>query len=334
MKPVFYAMLLSALLAAAPALAQEAAAPVGWQHEVGLSLGLLQSSYSSNWNGGDKGSVVWAANIDGLLEKQMSPSLNWRNTLKLAYGQTHKQDRTAAGKLVWLRPDKTVDTIELESLMRWTRDDGWDPFAAFAFHSLFQDLSDPQRALNLNPKTFKESAGLSRQFVKTDERELMWRVGVAFIQNSRKYFSEPYPSEATGSESSSEVAAEMVTEYKSKVLDGRVGWESKLTLTQPFHTSSKSIIEDGFTSAAALPADLADYTTVMDADWENTFSADITKVISVKLYVRWVYDKYDNSVEPVVDEGGALVNEADVRNAIRKAGQFKQALALSFGYKF
>jgi hypothetical protein len=63
-------------------------------------------------------------------------------------------------------------------------------------------------------------------------------------------------------------------------------------------------------------------------------SANITKVISVKLFTRWVYDKYDNSVKPSVGDDNTLANEADVLTAIRKAGQFKQTMALGFGYKF
>ena len=54
----------------------------------------------------------------------------------------------------------------------------------------------------------------------------------------------------------------------------------------------------------------------------------------MKLFVRWVYDKYDNTVTPVVDDDGNLINEADVTQAIRLAGQFKQTLALGFGYTF
>ncbi len=46
-----------------------------------------------------------------------------------------------------------------------------------------------------------------------------------------------------------------------------------------------------------------------------------------------MYDKYDNTVAPVV-ENGSLVNAADVHGAIRKSGQFKQTLALGFSYKF
>ncbi len=80
---------------------------------------------------------------------------------------------------------------------------------------------------------------------------------------------------------------------------GAVHWDSKLSLTMPFSYSGKSTFEDEVDLVAAgLPDDLADYTTALDVDWENTFAASITKTISVKLFVRWVYDKYDNSVTP------------------------------------
>jgi len=327
------AALIALVSFAAPVQAQDAP-PEGWQKEFDLRLNLLQSSYSSNWHGGDKGSVVWTGNFDGRVERQFSPRTNWRNHLKLAYGQTHNQDRTADGSLYWKKPDKSDDIIDFESLFRWTYASGWDPFVSFKFMSMFQDLNDIDlRSLSFNPLTFKESAGISRPWINQEDRKLMSRLGVAFIQNSRKYYPEFSPVNDIARVGSTEIAAELITEYRVGALDGRVDWESKLTLSLPFAYSGKSVFEDGFTSLAPLPDDIASYTTTLDADWENTFTANITKVISVKFYLRWVYDKYDNSVKPVVEDG-ALVNEADVHNAVRLAGQFKQTLALGFGYKF
>ena len=305
-----------------------------WQKQFEVGVNVLQSSFSNNWNGGDKGSVVWAGIFNANLEKQFSESSNWRNTLKLAYGQTHQQERDAAGDLFWKKPDKTDDMIDFESLFRWTTSSGWDPFVAFNFTSMFQDLNDASgRAINFNPMTFKESAGLSRQLVAEEKKSLLVRAGVAFLQNSRKYFTDPAPADNTESATSSEIAAEAVAEYKNSVLDGRVDVESKLTLSYPISYSGKSEFEDNPVATWGLPEDVADYTTTLDVDWENTFSANITKVISVKLFVRWVYDKYDNTVKPVV-ENGNLANAADVARAIRKAGQFKQTLALGLSYKW
>jgi len=331
------ALLVLILIAAGvlPAAAQDDAATTGWQKEIKIGLNMLQSSYSDNWNGGEKGSVVWNGNFDARLERQFSETSNWRNTLKLAYGQTHQQERNDEGVLYWQKPDKTDDIIDLESLFRWTLPSGWDPYAAVRFTSLFEDLTDTaDRPLNFNPMTLKESAGISRKFIDTDKRKLLTRMGVAFIQNSRKYFIEPSPATGTESASSTEVAAEWITEYKVGALDERVDWESTLTLSLPFSYSGKSVFEDGFNSVTVMPEDIANYTTTVDMDWDNTFTANITKVISVKLFVRWVYDKYDNTVKPVVDKDNNLVNESDVVQAVRLAGQFKQTLALGFGYTF
>lgn len=319
-----------------PAMAQDDDKKIGlWQNDVSFGVNLLQSSYSNNWNGGEKGSIVWTGNIDARFEKQFTELNNWRNTLKLAYGQTHKQDHDSSGNLYWQKPDKTDDIIDFESLFRWTPKGGWDPYISFTFTSMFEDLSDDDgRSQAFNPMTFKESAGISRPWVNTEDRKLMTRLGVAVIQNSRSFFVNPAPSTETVGESSSELAAEMITEYMVGALDGRVDWESKLTLSLPFVYSGKSTFEDDLDLVAAgLPEDIADYTTTLDLDWENTFTANITKVISVKLFVRWVYDKYDNTVSPVVEDG-VLVNSSDVENAIRTAGQFKQTLALGFTYKF
>ncbi|MCP4571103.1 MAG: DUF3078 domain-containing protein [bacterium] len=319
---------------ALPALAQDDETPFGvWQKDFELGLNLIQSTYSENWNGGDKGSIVWTGNFDGRMEKQ-TESLNWRNILKLTYGQTHNQERDGGG-LYWKKPDKTDDVVDFESLLRLTKHSGWDPYVAFNFTSMFDDQSDPsKRGLMLNPMTFKPSAGISRRIVDTEDRQLLGRLGVAFLSNSRKFFTEAAPSTATQRESSNELAAEAVLEYKVGALDKRVDWESRLSLVMPFMYSGKSTFEDDIVPAdVGLPDDIADYTTTLDVDWENTFTARITGLISVKLFVRWMYDKYDNTVRPVVEEGN-LVNASEVAQAIRKAGQFKQTMALGFSRKF
>ncbi len=320
------------MLGAAVALAE---ADNAWQKEVKIGVKVLESSYSDNWNSGDKGSVVWTGDLSARLERQYSERLNWRSTLRLVYGQTHNQERNAQGNLVWRRPDKTDDLIDLKSVLRRSSARGWGPFAAFGFTSLFEDLTDPAgRSLNFTPMTFKESVGASRLFFDADGHRLFSRLGVALKQNRRRYYLDEPPTMDTQVTTSSEVTAEWITEYQVGALDGRVDWESKLLLSLPVVYSGKSIFEDGFTSTIPMPGDIAGYTTTLDVDWENTFTSHITQVISVKLYVRWIYDKYDNTVKPVVDDTGNLVNETDVRGAVRKAGQFKQTLALGIGYTF
>ena len=326
------------LVLTAPAVAQDEQPEIGvWKRDFEIGVNVLQSSYSQNWNGGEKGSIVWAGIFNGNMEKHLSEKTFWRNTLKLAYGQTHNQERNADGSLYWKRPDKTNDLIDFESIMIRTLDGYIDPFVAFNFTSMFEDLTDTdQRALKFNPMTFKETVGLSREFIGEENRSLLMRLGAAFIQNSREYFPNAFPDLTTEKVSSTELAAELVTHYKAKTMNDKVDWESKLTLSLPFVYSGKSVFEDDLSQAqlSVLPDDIANFTTVMDVDWENTFATQLTSLLGVKFFVRWVYDKYDNTVGPVVDDSGNLVNEATVQQAIRKAGQFQQTLALAFSYKF
>ena len=219
------------LTASLPVLAEDLTPADGWQRNFEAGLNILQSSYSSNWHGGEKGSIVWAARFDGQMEKQMSDLTNWRNTLKLVYGQTHNQNRDASGDLVWKRPDKSDDIIDFESLFRFTPDSWVDPFVALNFTSMFRDLTDPSgRTLNLNPMTFKETAGMARELINEDGRFMMTRLGFAFSQNVRATFVNAAPDEETSAEMTTEAGLEMVTEYKDVVLEEKVTWESKLTL--------------------------------------------------------------------------------------------------------
>ena len=87
-------------------------------------------------------------------------------------------------------------------------------------------------------------------------------------------------------------------------------------------------------SDAGLESDIADFTTTIDIDWENIFTTQITKLLSVNLYTRWVYDKYDNSVMPVLADDGSLADPGVVRAAVRKSGQFKQTLGIGITYRF
>ncbi|MFT5233919.1 MAG: hypothetical protein ACI9UQ_001961, partial [Candidatus Krumholzibacteriia bacterium] len=200
---------LCVVLCAGVAIAQDEApeVPMGvWQKEIKFGVNILQSSYSNNWNGGEKGSVVWTGNLDARFEKQYNERNNWLNRLKLAYGQTLNQVRNPDGSLAWQRPDKNDDLIDFESMYRRTSVGGWDPFVAFNYLSLFKDVSDVEgRSIAFNPMTFKESLGISRKFVDTEDRILFSRLGVAFVQNSRKFFADAAPSTNTESSSSNEV---------------------------------------------------------------------------------------------------------------------------------
>ena len=317
-----------------------------WYPTLEGGVQLTQSSYSDNWSGGDKGSIVWTAIVNGTAENQVKPTLNWNNTLKLAYGQTHQQSANSDGSRSWDQPEKSTDLVDYETIFRFTLGKFVDPFVSGRFESQFQDASDPLgRTLAINPMKFKETAGVARVFIDEEDQNLITRLGFSLRQNLRRQFAtqpsfaDPLPTD-TATEFTNDGGIELAADYKNKILNDRVSYTSKITIYQPlFYSASNDfdmIPAAAFADAnpARIDPDIKDFTTTADLDWENLFSTQITKIVSVNLYLRWLYDKYDNSVVPTFDENGDLSNPSDLRVATRKAGQFKQTMALGLTYRF
>jgi hypothetical protein len=311
-----------------------------WYPIVETGLNLTQGSYTQNWVGGDQGSIVWSMIANAGLQSQLTPKLNWNNTLKLAYGQTHQQ-KTDPGnpqKRVWDVPEKSTDLFSFETILRFTLGGFVDPYVAGQFESQFQDASDPYgRKLSLNPLIFGQSAGIARKFVHQENSELLSRVGLSVRENFRKNFTDTL-SKSTTNESTRDAGLEWVTEGKTKLAEDRLVWNSKLTVYQPFAYSAKSDFQDALGAMTAeeragIPADAYNYTTVASMNWENIFTSQITKLLSVTLYTRWLYDKYDSSTKPLVGPDGKLTNPEAVHNAIRTAGQFKETLSIGLTYR-
>ena len=104
---------MSSLAIALPAMAEEeekALTPEdGWQLASDINLTLTQNAYSDNWEGGETGALSWALNSNTLAERQLTDVVNSKSTLKLAFGQTHSQDRSSkqlAQALEDHRPDR------------------------------------------------------------------------------------------------------------------------------------------------------------------------------------------------------------------------------------
>jgi len=303
--------------------------------ETGLNV--TQSAYSDNWRGGDRGSLVWTWNFNGSLESQLNAKTNWLSQLKLAFGQTHQQSGQP-GARNWDKPEKSTDLVDLESILRFTLGGYVDPFVSGRLESQFLDASDAHgRNLFLNPLQFKESAGIARQFIGEEERSLLSRLGFTLRQSRRSVYTDTDDSDGladgTSSEGTTDGGLEFITDYKTRILEEKVAWTAKLGFYQPLFFSGKSDLEAAELAAAGLDPDLADFSTALDIDWENIFSAAITKHLAVNLYLRWAYDRYDNSVKPELGEAGELLNAEAVGAAVRKAGQFKQTLSLGFNYR-
>jgi hypothetical protein len=306
-----------------------------WYPWMQAGLNLTQAAYSDNWRGGETGSVSWSAYINATAERRINPSLNWLNTMKLLYGQTRQQEVDSDGDRHWGDAEKSADQVDIEALFRLTK--GWavDPYLSLRWETLFQDVTDPfGRELWFNPMTFKESAGIARKFLDLEDHQFLGRLGVTARETYRRFFTAPTGDE-TASNSAWDVGAELVLDYM-RAFNPQFTYTSRLSVYQPFNWSRSDVFGELGTdslAAAGLDADIADYTTTADIDWQNTISAKVTRVIAVQLYVELLYDKYDNTIVPLV-ENGSLTNPGAVDFAVRKKGQFKETLGIGLVWTF
>lgn len=311
--------------------------PGPWKLSVASNLNLSESSFSDNWAGGDKGSATWVLGSNLLAERQFTRKYNWSNALQLAYGQTLRQVEEAAGsgQRKWDSPEKTTDLIQFESVGRFTLDKFADPYVAIRLDTQFADESNPVGRIAFNPIRLKETAGVARVLEKTEEREAITRLGFGFRQNISRFFTDE-----TGmtkeSATSNDGGFEWQTDVKRPILDKRVTYTGKLLAFLPVFLSSSGDLKDFDRIAnAASPGreSIADFWKSPDVNFQNTFSSQITKLVSVNLYLQWVYNKFDEATNIDTTLPAEILIE-QVDRGIRKGGQFKQTLAIGLTYNF
>lgn len=281
------------MVCAAPLLAQEP-----WTLSMDANLTLTQNAYSDNWVGGEAGAISWAFNSNSLAEKQLTTWIRTKNTLKLMFGQTHNQDVETKD---WAKPVKSTDLIDFESVFRFTLGSFVDPFAALRIETQFLDQSDPGKDRYVNPVKITESFGVARVLVKEEKREWTVRLGGGI----RQYINRDVLDVDSGvreTETANDYGATFDSEFKTPLAGDRISFSSKLTVFKAVHYSEKDALE-------GLPEE--DYWKAPDINWENIFTAGITKYLMVNLYMQLLYDK-----------------------EIDKTGRFKQTLSLGLTYKF
>jgi hypothetical protein len=332
-------VLAAALLAGAAPARSEDVVPGPWKYKTDAVLTLTQSAFSSNWAGGDRGAIVWILGTDSNAERQFSTRFNLSNHLVLAYGQTSRQVPTGSG-LRWDTPEKSTDKIEFESTGRWTLQSFVDPYFALRLDSQFLDQSSPIGDLYFTPIRLKETAGLARVLRKTEDSEAITRLGFGFRQTMAKAFVDAVTKE-TESSTSNDGGFEWQTSVTQPMLDKKVLYKGQLLVFQPVFFSGSSDLEDFDARVAAgeagFPADpnreaVADFWKSPDVNFQNTFSASITKYLGVVLFMQLVYDKFDAAAN--IDNARPLAElQPEVLRNVRKAGQFKQTLALTLTYR-
>lgn len=330
------------LVAAAPSIAADPqpVVPGPWKPTFVLGVNLAQSAFTDDWKGGDRGSVVWVANGDFALERQFSTKFNLSNHLQAAYGQSAQQvaDPNDPRRRVWDRPQKSTDLLALESVGRFSLGGFVDPFVSVRGETQFMDQSSPIGTIRFNPVTLKETAGIARVFEKTDSSQAISRLGFAFRKTLAKSFTDAITKEKA-SFTATDGGIDWQNDVTRPVLGGRVLYKGTLGVYKALFYSKSDDLEafDALADSAAAAngvahGAVADFWKAVDVNFQNTFTAQITKLLSVNLFAQWVYDKFDAAanVDPTLP---FATIRTEVERNTRKSGQFKETLALGLSYR-
>lgn len=271
----------------------------GWKRSLIVDATVTQTSYSDSWVGGEAGSVNWVSNLNSSAEKQLREWLDFRSSLKLSFGQTITQDAETKN---WSKPQKSTDLIDWENVGRLTLHRLVDPYAAFRLESQFMDASMPENKLYLSPVRLTESAGIARKFHERDKDFITSRLGLALRQTFKSVAF--YNLDST-----------KILTVDTTLTDGGFEWVTDivLTLSERLHytgklTAYKAVFFSEKDQVAGTPYE--DDWKAIDINWENIFSASISKIITVNLYTQFLYDKQ-----------------------VSKKGRFKETLGIGFLFK-
>lgn len=253
----------------------------GWQTTVDASVAAAQAAYSENWEGEETGSLAWNFNSSSEAKKQLAPAFNWKNTLKLAFGQIHSQTLNSNDERVWEKPKKSNDLIDLETVGSFTLNGFVDPYVAGRLETQFTDASVPSLRRYFTPLRLTESAGILRVLInRPKELELTTRLGFAVRQQFIVNIIDTLAG-TTERDVFSDGGAESVTDLKVQFREN-LTYTSKLTLFKAFFFSEEETA-------------LNDDWKQIDANWEHIFSAAITKIIQTNLYLQLLFDEQIDS---------------------------------------
>lgn len=258
----FRLILITALMLTVAILGAEA-----WKIDSDIMANLTQSQFSENWAGSELSTITWAATANTVAQKQVADWLNNKNTLKLAFGQTHLQERDEAGVVTWNKPLKSTDQIAFESLFQFTLKAFVDPYLSVRMDSQFLDQRDENETLLVNPIIFTESAGIMRTILDAEKTKLNIRVGGAVRENwDRKETGIPIDGGVEG-----------IIEYKQIISTLNASYNSKLTAYQAIFKSDASEGNDNWKA--------------LDLKWENMISFKLWKALSLNLNLNLIYEK-------------------------------------------
>ena len=242
--------------------AQEKAPDFGWKTSAIGKVNVTQSQFD-NWSQGGENTLAWQGLFEATVTNEQEHFL-WKNYLKMSYGQ----NKIGSGSL-----KKTTDEIVLESVLNyktgWTADAYLALTAKTQFSAGYQYPADaPAVEISnfLDPGYFTQEVGLSWNPTK----QFSARMGAAFKETVADRFASRY---------SDDPATPSLEKMRAEP-----GGSASFLFNGNIHPNIflKSRL-DMFANFQGIQS--------VDVDWDNTFSSQITKFISVDLNIRIFYDR-------------------------------------------
>ncbi len=238
----------------------------GWDIDSDILVNLTQSQFSDNWAGSELSNITWTATSNTVAQKQLKDWLNNKNSLKLAFGQTHMQKRDG-NNLSWDKPQKSTDQIAYESLLQFTLKSFVDPYVSLRMDSQFLDQLPGQDTYIVNPIVFTESAGIMRTILNTEKSKMNVRVGGA-VRETWNRRNDKLPIDG---------GVEGIAEYKQIISTLNASYNSKLTAYKALFKSDAVEGQDDWKA--------------LDVKWENMLSFKLWKLLSLNLNLDFIYEK-------------------------------------------
>lgn len=222
-----------------------------WKHNLVAGLTATQGSFS-NWAGGGENTLSYTSVIDGKSVQELE-STNWSNSYKLAYGQTRLGSKP-------LR--KSEDKFEFESVLTYKLGTFINPYVATTLKSQFDvgykynDSAGTQtpRSRFWAPAYLTQSVGIGYHPVP----QITTRLGAAL----REVRSRAGYIESNRTEGGFESVTDAQFSFEENLL-----FSSKLELFAPINNIGVVILRS-----------------------DNSFTAKVTKIISVTLNVQLIND--------------------------------------------
>ncbi|MBZ0264620.1 DUF3078 domain-containing protein [bacterium] len=248
----------------------------GWVIKSSANLTHTQNAFSDNWEGNETGSLLWAFASNTTAKRKLTKKMLFRGNLKLAYGQSQTQNLETRE---WTAPNKSTDLIDFENLLRFTLGAPIDPFVSARLISQFYDARG--EGTTFNPMTITESAGIAKQLRSSEENDWLVRFGVGLRQHFDRNALLDTLTLERGSNNTQDGGLELVNELTVPLFDNAITLDSKLTVFQALY----------YSESGELTGARSNYWKSVDINFENIFTASITKVLMVNLYTQLLYDK-------------------------------------------